>query len=165
VDALAVLKGLPLLERLASARFEATDQELGRSLKSAPEVARAAAQLDTERLRPLVTGTQRSDEAGRTAQQILQDLDEALAAHELHSPLPRAISTFDGAAWTWMTNQTGPAPAPDPAPEPAPEPSTARARTRTLTWHRDTDLSALSREIADQVEDGRRIEITWRELP
>ncbi|MCT2260556.1 DUF6079 family protein [Brachybacterium muris] len=165
VDALAVLKGLPLLERLASARFEATDQELGRSLKSAPEVARAAAQLDTERLRPLVTGTQRSDEAGRTAQQILQDLDEALAAHELHSPLPRAISTFDGAAWTWMTNQTGPAPAPDPAPEPAPEPSPARARTRTLTWHRDTDLTALSREIADQVEDGRRIEITWRELP
>ena len=64
-----------------------------------------------------------------------------------------------------MTNQTGPAPAPDPAPEPVPEPSPARARTRTLTWHRDTDLSALSREIADQVEDGRRIEITWRELP
>ncbi|PCC40691.1 hypothetical protein CIK66_02685 [Brachybacterium alimentarium] len=165
VDDLAVLKGLPLLQRLADATLEASDQELGRSLRSAAMVTRALKEFDTARLTPLAEGAEAGDETGRTARGILQDLDEALAGHQLQRPLEKALTAFDTAAWTWLSRRasTGPAPAPQPAPEPAP--SAGRTGRRTVTWNSGTGLEELGREIAAQVREGARVEITWRELP
>lgn len=178
VNALCALAGLPLLQRLASASFDATDQEIGRSMKSAAAVARSAEGLDPERLRPLAAGAEQPGEAGRRAREILQALDEALAAHELSSPLHKAIDTFQDDAWRWMAEQaqrsahragsTAPESAPtDPETLTVPDDVEPRRshRTRTLTWRRDVDLTDLRREITEQVPEGARVEITWRELP
>lgn len=165
VDHLAVLKGLPLLQRLADATLEASDQELGRSLRSATTVTRALREFDTARLSPLASGAEVGDEPGRAARGILQDLDEALAGHQLQRPLEKALTAFDSAAWTWLSRRASTGPAAEPQPVPDPAPATGRTGRRTVTWHGGTGLEELGREIAEQVSDGARIEITWRELP
>lgn len=165
VDDLAVLKGLPLLQRLADAALEASDQELGRSLRSAATVTRALREFDTARLTPLATGAEAGDEDGRAARGILQDLDEALAGHQLQRPLEKALAAFNAAAWTWLSRRASTSPAPKPQPEPEHAPTPGRTGRRTVTWHGGTGLEELGREIAAQVSDGARIEITWRELP
>ena len=92
-------------------------------------------------------------------------MDEALAGHQLQRPLEKALTAFETAAWTWLSRRasTDPAPAPQPAPEPAH--SAGRAGRRTVTWNGGTGLEDLGREIAAQVPEGARVEITWRELP
>ena len=165
VDDLAVLKGLPLLQRLADATLEASDQELGRSLRSAATVTRALKEFDTARLAPLAAGAEAGDETGRAARGILQDLDEALAGHQLQRPLEKALTAFDTAAWTWLSRRASPGPAPAPQPVPDPAPSAGRTGRRTVTWNGGTGLEELGREIAAQVREGTRVEITWRELP
>ena len=167
IDALATLKGLPLLQHLAAASFDASEQELGRSLASARDVARAATTLDLDRARPLVDGIDSGGEAGRSAASILQDLDDALAGHELHRPLAKATSAFDAAAWQWVSRRasTTPAQAPSPTPEPDTPTPARRSGRRTVTWHRGAALDALAREIESQVDEGASIEISWRELP
>ncbi|GAA1485108.1 DUF6079 family protein [Brachybacterium fresconis] len=165
VDDLAVLKGLPLLQRLADATFDATDQELGRSLSSAAGVTRAVRGLDPTRITPLTTGIEAGGDAGRTARGILQDLDDALAGHQLQRPLEKALSSFDDAAWTWMSRRASAAPAPAPQPDPEPATPTRSTGRRTVTWRGQDGLSELAREITNQVPDGARLEITWRQLP
>ncbi|MGO1198584.1 MAG: DUF6079 family protein [Dermabacteraceae bacterium] len=165
VDDLAVLKGLPLLQRLAEARFEATDQELGRSLASAASVTRAVQDLDPTRITPLASGAEAGGEAGHAARGILQDLDDALAGHELQRPLEKALGSFTTAAWTWMSRRASATPAPAPQPEPEPEAPSHRTGRRTLTWRGGAGLEELSREITAQVPEGTHLEITWRELP
>lgn len=165
VDDLAVLNGLPLLQRLADATLEASDQELGRSLRSAGTVTRAIKEFDTARLTPLARGAEAGDETGRAARGILHDLDEALAGHQLQRPLEKALSTFDTAAWAWLSRRASPGPSPEPQPGPDPAPTAGRTGRRTVTWHGAAGLEELGREIAAQVSDGARVEITWRELP
>lgn len=165
VDDLAVLKGLPLLERLADATLEPSDQELGRSLRSAATVTRALREFDVSRLTPLVAGADGGSEAGRTARGILHDLDEALAGHQLQRPLEKALTAFEKAAWAWVSDRASTGRTLEPQPDQDPAPVARRTGRRTVTWHGGKGLEELGREIAAQVSDGARIEITWRELP
>ena len=100
-----MLKGLPLLERLADATLEPSDQELGRSLRSGATVTRALREFDVSRVTPLVAGADGGSEAGRTARGILHDLDEALAGHQLQRPLEKALTAFEKAAWAWVSDR------------------------------------------------------------
>lgn len=166
VDALATLKGLALLQHLAAASFDASDQELGRSLATARDVASAARALDASRFRPIVDGAESGGEAGRAASSILQDLDDALAGHELHRGLAKATSAFEAAAWQWMSRRASATPAPEEPADGSPEPQTARrSGRRTVTWRGGAALDELTREIESQVDEGVSIEISWRELP
>lgn len=166
VDDLAVLKGLPLLQRLADADLEPSDQELGRSLYSADSVTRALQQLDSDRIAPLAAGAAANDDASADARGILQQLDDALAGHQLHTRLEIALAAFDDAAWRWVSRRASAGTAPAPAPQEKPQPATAaRTQRRTLTWRAGDGLTELTRELTEQVPDGTRIEITWRELP
>lgn len=166
VDDLAALKGLPLLQRLAAARFEATDQELGRSLSSAVSVARAAGGLEPSRISPLADGADAGGEAGRAARGILQELDDALAGHQLQRPFEKALGSFQDAAWQWMSRRASSTPDPQPErPDPEPTPPAHRTGRRTVTWRHGEGLAELARELEAQVPDGAHLEISWRELP
>ena len=61
-------------------------------------------------------------------------------------------------------SQAAAAPHPEPAAQSVGR-ATGRTGRRTLTWSASTGLSKIEEEIASSLNDGARIEISWRELP
>jgi hypothetical protein len=120
-----------LLRALAAANIPAEPQALGKSIASAGAVATA---LRTAEWKVLNQLTARSESEWT---RVLDTLQSAASADELHSPLAPAISAAKEAALNILMRQApeppptspspkGKEPVPPPAPEPVPDPPTGR---------------------------------------
>jgi hypothetical protein len=94
-----------LVTALANAQLPATEAALAMSITQAGTVKQALQSFRWNHLSPLVSAATQADERGRSATRILDELKRALAADEFSTPLPRALSTAEEAAFDWLKDR------------------------------------------------------------
>lgn len=149
-----------LVELLARTAAPATDEALARSLSNAKAVASALAEYSWDRLQPLRTASSESDEAGRSAKEVVDRLRAALRQEELAQRLTVALKRADDDAFTWALERR-PVPTP-PDGEIDGEVRPVRGGRRQVGTRADLDRTL--DELRAFVDDnpGRRFVIEWR---
>jgi len=117
VQSLRPLKGVRLIERLATAELDATPAAAGTSLKGATEVTFALRGFEWDRMNPLRTAAQGEGLAADDAAAILETLRAGLAADEMVTSAREVLREAENGAFAWLQDQAAAAPAePPPAP-------------------------------------------------
>jgi hypothetical protein len=93
-----------LVTSLASASLPATQEVLAKSLAQAASVAQALQGFRWERLIPLFDAARLTDQRGRAAATILDDLRSAVAADEFERRLTPALSDAEQALFEWLAD-------------------------------------------------------------
>ena len=102
-----------LVDTLARATLPATETAVASSLQQAAPVSAALHTFRWDRLAPLRQAESATDQRGRAAAGILQDLRAALSADEFATRLAPALSKTDDAIFEWLASGQ-----PKPADEP-----------------------------------------------
>lgn len=153
------LSGVPMVRHIATADLPGSDAMAAVSLEKAFVVSHALRTAEWDKLGVLIRARQVDNEKGRAAAKILDELGEAMTAHEYERSLSCALTTAQGAAWEWaLDSSSSPPVSPEPRGDAAPDLSW---HTQRIIWGTDS-LQQLREELEDRDASGRQIELRWR---